>query len=260
MFDRLGVFAGTFDAPTRRQPCQRRRHRAASTCSTRSRAWSPSRWSSPSDVDGTTRYQLLETLRQYARERLDEAGAADDWRRRHAEHYAAFAEDAGTALLGPDEIACAAPRRSTDLDNLRAAVTWALDRGTTRIRASASGSSRRSSTKRRCGGRPGVGAWAGARCERADLMTPRRALQRPLSRWAGTCSSAAMSEGARRSALLALEERRRTQSAHLLRGDQRAQLGDLDGAHSRSTTTASPGRRTPEDEFCLGERSTPRDR
>ena len=43
--------------------------------------------------DGTTRYHLLETLRQYAREQLDETGAADDWRRRHAEHYAAFAED-----------------------------------------------------------------------------------------------------------------------------------------------------------------------
>ena len=57
--------------------------------------------------DGTTRYQMLETLRQYARERLDETGDADDWRRRHAEHYAAFAEEAGPGLVGRDELGVA---------------------------------------------------------------------------------------------------------------------------------------------------------
>jgi tetratricopeptide (TPR) repeat protein len=76
---------------------------------------------------GTTRYQLLETLRQYARELLDERGASDVWRRRHAEHFAAFAEEAGMALLGPEELAWRA-RIVRDLDNLRAAVIWSLDR------------------------------------------------------------------------------------------------------------------------------------
>ena len=78
-------------------------------------------------ASGTTRYQMLETLRQYARERLDTAASADEWRRRHAEHYAVFAEEAGAALLGPDELAWRA-RVDAELDNLRAAVTWALDR------------------------------------------------------------------------------------------------------------------------------------
>ena len=78
-------------------------------------------------ADGTTRYQMLETLGQYARERLDEHGDTDEWRRRHAEYFAAWAEEAGPGLDGPDELAWRT-RENAELDNLRAAVTWALDR------------------------------------------------------------------------------------------------------------------------------------
>jgi non-specific serine/threonine protein kinase len=76
--------------------------------------------------DGTTRYRQLETLRQYARERLDDLGDPDVWRRRHAEHYAEFAEQAGAELVGPEELAWRA-RLMRELDNLRAAVGWSLD-------------------------------------------------------------------------------------------------------------------------------------
>ena len=70
---------------------------------------------------------MLETLRQYARERLDESGEPDAWRRRHAEYYERLADDVGARLVGPDELVV---RRQLheDLDNLRAAVLWALDR------------------------------------------------------------------------------------------------------------------------------------
>ncbi len=78
-------------------------------------------------AEGTTRYQMLETLGQYARERLDEHGDTDRWRRRHAEYFAAWAEEAGPGLEGPDELAWRT-RENAELDNLRAAVTWALDR------------------------------------------------------------------------------------------------------------------------------------
>ena len=79
------------------------------------------------DVDGNTRYQMLETLRQFAIERLDERDELDHWRRRHAEFFADFAEVIGPALLGPDEVAVR-ERLYADLDNLRAASTWAIDR------------------------------------------------------------------------------------------------------------------------------------
>ena len=73
-----------------------------------------------------TRYQLLETLRQYGRERLHEHGDTDRWRRRHARHFAAFAAEVARGLRGRDEVAW--PERFLgDLDNLRSAVVWGLD-------------------------------------------------------------------------------------------------------------------------------------
>jgi hypothetical protein len=72
------------------------------------------------------RYRALETMRQYGRDRLGDTADPDVWRRRHAEHYALFAERAGAGLLGPDELLWR-PRVIAELDNLRAAVAWALD-------------------------------------------------------------------------------------------------------------------------------------
>jgi predicted ATPase/class 3 adenylate cyclase len=72
----------------------------------------------------TTRYQLLETLRHFARDRA--GGDLDGLRRRHAAHYAAFAERAGAGLASPDELAWR-PQVAADLDNLRAAASWAFE-------------------------------------------------------------------------------------------------------------------------------------
>jgi len=76
--------------------------------------------------DGSTRYRMLETLRQYGRDRLDEAGDPEMWRRRHAEHYAELAEQIRDGLLGPEELVWRA-RVLDELDNFRSAVAWALD-------------------------------------------------------------------------------------------------------------------------------------
>jgi tetratricopeptide (TPR) repeat protein len=75
-----------------------------------------------------TRYQLLETLRQYGRDRLDEEGEVDRWRRRHAEYFAGFAAEVARGLRGRDEVAWG-ERLMGDLDNLRSAVVWGLDTG-----------------------------------------------------------------------------------------------------------------------------------
>jgi predicted ATPase len=75
-----------------------------------------------------TRYQLLETLRQYGLERLDQAGDTDRWRRRHGRHFATFAAEVGRGLRGRDEVAWR-ERLLDDLDNLRSAVVWGLDSG-----------------------------------------------------------------------------------------------------------------------------------
>ena len=75
--------------------------------------------------DQTSRYRLLETMRAYARQQLAAAGELDLLSRRHAEHYAAFAEQAGPELLGPLQLDWQHLIRA-EHDNLQAAVSWAF--------------------------------------------------------------------------------------------------------------------------------------
>jgi predicted ATPase/class 3 adenylate cyclase len=52
---------------------------------------------------GVIRYRMLETVREYARERLNEARDGDSIRARHLESYLALAEEAGSSLSGPKQ-------------------------------------------------------------------------------------------------------------------------------------------------------------
>lgn len=76
------------------------------------------------------RYRLLETVRQYAREKVLEAGEDAQVRRRHAEWYHALAGQAEAHLQGPDQNVLL-DRLETEHDNLRAALDWFLDQGDT---------------------------------------------------------------------------------------------------------------------------------
>ena len=60
---------------------------------------------------------MLETLREYAAERLAERADATEIRTRHAEHFVALAEDSEAGLDGPDWVALATPpgRRNRQL-------------------------------------------------------------------------------------------------------------------------------------------------
>jgi len=77
-------------------------------------------------ADGEPRVGMLETIRDYALERLAEAGELEEACRRHATHYACFAEEAAEQLYGPVQLA-ALDRLEAEHDNLRAALTWSLD-------------------------------------------------------------------------------------------------------------------------------------
>ena len=62
--------------------------------------------------DARSRYRLLETVRQYARERLVESGGAEAIRERHRDYFVALAEEADNKLLGAEQADCApTPRR-----------------------------------------------------------------------------------------------------------------------------------------------------
>jgi predicted ATPase/class 3 adenylate cyclase len=78
------------------------------------------------DADGEPRVGMLETIRDYALERLEHDDDLDGTRRRHAEHYAAFAERAHDQLLGPAQLTVLG-RLEADHDNLRAALAWSLE-------------------------------------------------------------------------------------------------------------------------------------
>ena len=127
VFDRLGVFAGTFDAAAAAAVTGRGEVEVWDVIDGLSSLVAKSMLVAEIGPADTTRYQMLETLRQHAIEHLDLAGDADEFRRRHAQYYARFAEEAGAALVGRDELAWR-PRVDADRDNLRAAVYWALDR------------------------------------------------------------------------------------------------------------------------------------
>jgi len=80
--------------------------------------------------DGTDeaepRFRMLQTIQEYARERLAAAGEHEAISRRHAEHIRQLVEAAEPGFLGADPGACAA-RLARDQDNIRAALAWAIE-------------------------------------------------------------------------------------------------------------------------------------
>jgi predicted ATPase/class 3 adenylate cyclase len=126
VFDRLGVFAGTFDAEAAQAVAADEGIEPFDVLDALGELVAKSMLVAE-PVGASTRYSLLETLRQYALEQLTSRADADHYRRRHAAHYAAFAEWIGPLLLGPDELLWR-PRLASEVDNLRLAVGWALER------------------------------------------------------------------------------------------------------------------------------------
>jgi RNA polymerase sigma factor (sigma-70 family) len=71
--------------------------------------------------DETPRYRYLETIREYALEKLALAGTADDLRRRHRDYFLALAETAAPELTGPHQASWLA-RLDADHENLLMAL------------------------------------------------------------------------------------------------------------------------------------------
>jgi predicted ATPase/DNA-binding winged helix-turn-helix (wHTH) protein len=76
------------------------------------------------DEDGD-RYRMLETVRDYARERLDKSGPAQTVRERHRDYFLALAEEAEPNLSGAEQSALL-QRLQTEHENLRSALQWSL--------------------------------------------------------------------------------------------------------------------------------------
>jgi len=76
--------------------------------------------------DRESRFDLLESMRDYARDQLAAAGELEDTRRRQADTFLALGEQAEQGLLGPDQ-ARWFERLEREHGNLRAALEWAAE-------------------------------------------------------------------------------------------------------------------------------------
>ena len=129
-FARLGVFAGTFDLPA-----------AAAICGTPGAAADPGADADITDILGSLidnslvqplvsgcepQFRLLETIREYALERLRGGADWQDAHDRHAAYFLALAEPAEAELQDPGQLAWL-DRLETAHDNLGAALSWLME-------------------------------------------------------------------------------------------------------------------------------------
>jgi predicted ATPase/class 3 adenylate cyclase len=73
-----------------------------------------------------SRFEMLETIREFALEKLEESADAEVVERAHAEYYLALAEQAEPRLWGPEDTVWLA-RLEQEHDNMRAALSWTLE-------------------------------------------------------------------------------------------------------------------------------------
>jgi tetratricopeptide (TPR) repeat protein len=76
------------------------------------------------NIGGPTRYRMLETVRQYALEKLGESGEADNVRTRHRDYFEAMAAAIGAATSDHER---RMEQAEEGIDNLRSAFAWSLE-------------------------------------------------------------------------------------------------------------------------------------
>jgi predicted ATPase len=130
LFERLGVFAGTFSLPAVEAVYGQAGASgqadpgglaidALSSLAGSSLVQSQTRCEEP-------RFRLLETIREYALERLRNSGAWQEAHDRHAAYFAGLATPAESELGGEGQLAWLS-RLETEAGNLSAALSWLMD-------------------------------------------------------------------------------------------------------------------------------------
>lgn len=123
LFRRLAVFAGGWTLDAAEAVCADPELPAAAVLLLLSRLVDKSLVGAR-DEGEARRYDLLETIRQYARERLEESGEAIALGDRHQRWCLDLAAAGEVELTGPDQVVWLA-RLAAEIDNLRAALHWA---------------------------------------------------------------------------------------------------------------------------------------
>ena len=76
---------------------------------------------------GEPRFVMLETIHEFAREKLQGSGEAEEIKRVHAQYFLTLAEEAHPELLGANQLQWL-EKLEAEHDNMRAALNWALER------------------------------------------------------------------------------------------------------------------------------------
>jgi predicted ATPase len=129
LFRRLGVHAADFALSSAEQVCSGEGIDEFEVTDLLLALVDKSMVATTSAGDGTTRYLLLETLREYARHLLDDAGERDAVQQRHAEYYAQVAGELRAQQRAGD-LGGALVRLDRDEAEFRAALGFTLGSGT----------------------------------------------------------------------------------------------------------------------------------
>jgi len=127
LLNRLGVFVGGFDLETAEQVCGAEPLDSMDVLDLLTSLVEKSLVMLDEREEGT-RYKMLETIADYAREKLRQSEDAESTPARHCDHFLAMAKSANMGLMGPDQ-AKWTQRVETELDNLRSAMALALSGG-----------------------------------------------------------------------------------------------------------------------------------
>ena len=132
LFDRLTVFAGGFDLDAAEQICSDPQSASPDVVQISDildllcRLVDKSLVVAEAASGGPERYRLLETLRQYTRERLADRGGLQEIRRRHAAYYQTLAVEAARHVLGADQVTWL-DRLDREHENLQAALHLSIE-------------------------------------------------------------------------------------------------------------------------------------
>jgi predicted ATPase/RsiW-degrading membrane proteinase PrsW (M82 family) len=121
LFARLGVFAGGFELAAAETVCEGRPRLLESLLD-------KSLVRRDRQVEERARFEMLESIREFAVERLVETGGLDGERRGHAAYFLGLAQTAEPELRGAQQLE-AMKRLTREHENFRAALEWVRERG-----------------------------------------------------------------------------------------------------------------------------------
>ncbi len=128
LFRRLAVFPGGFTLKAAEAVCAADEITSGEVLPTIRRLVAKSLVMSEAGADHETRFRLLETVRQYALQRLAESEDAARIQRAHADAYLALVEQMELFFSSPRH-AEVLDRLESEHENIRAALTWCLQAG-----------------------------------------------------------------------------------------------------------------------------------